>query len=440
MAVTVVQHAEATALATTVAATLGGAVSAGNLLVVFVGLKSGGALNDGIWLTPTDSSGNTYLPAKTFNTLSAINGGVGMKAYYAENIAAAGAGANVVTATCSPSQTMTIQVIELAGAAASKTFDGQAAATGATTGMTAGALNTTCPNDLIIGAFAAGSVATAPGSGFTTINIGPTSGNLLESHAVTATGTYTATGTQTSATAYAGLTIAFRAAGDPVPIVCLQMNAHTFGSGNQTSVTVALAGTRAGNAVIVAVTGNTAGSDVSGVADTVNAYAVAGARVVNTPNAVWGKAYYAKNISGGSITITVTLGSTFATDVRAYEWQGLDTAAPLDQATGATGASTTQSSGNVTTTQARELVFGYCGTAGGPATAGSGFTLLQATSPNGDADEFKIVFAVGAVNAVFNPAGAGVVQVATFAGAAAAPLLRRTLGPRVGSRTVRPTA
>lgn len=437
MAITVGQHAEAFALATSVSATLAGAVASGDALLVLVGLKSGGSLTGAEWTGVTDSSGNTYTPLSQYNGSAALNGSFGMKAYLALNVAAAGAGANTITATCSPSQSMTIQAVELAGVAAAKAFDGLAVATGAATTMTSGSLATTCPNDIIIGAFASGSVSTAVGSGYTQISIAPTSGNLLEYKLVSATGSNAPTGTQTSAAAYAGLTVALRAATEPVPIVCLQMNAHTFGSGNQTSVTVTLPNTQAGNMVAVVVTGNTSGSDVSSVADTVNTYAVMGTRVQNNSGPVWGKGYYAKNIAGGSLTITVTLGSTFATDVRAYEWQGLDTASPLDQATGATGSSTTQSSGNVTTTQARELILGYCGTAGGPAVQGSGFTLLQVTSPNTDADEFKIVFATGSTNAVFNPAGQGVVQVATFIGAAAAYVGRRTLGPRVGSRTAR---
>ncbi len=51
--------------------------------------------------------------------------------------------------------------------------------------------------------------------------------------------------------------------------------------------------------------------------------------------------YYAKNIAGGSNTVTVTFNqaATFV-DVRVLEYSGLDTASPLDVTAGAAGTGT----------------------------------------------------------------------------------------------------
>ena len=109
--------------------------------------------------------------------------------------------------------------------------------------------------------------------------------------------------------------------------------------------------------------------------------------------------YYAKNIAGGSTTVTVTFNRAAAyPDVRILEYKGLDPSAPLDQAVGAAGTGTAANSGSVTTTAASELIFG-AGTSGTRfTTAGAGFTSRM-INLYGNIAEDKTVNATGSYNA-----------------------------------------
>ena len=85
--------------------------------------------------------------------------------------------------------------------------------------------------------------------------------------------------------------------------------------------------------------------------------------------------YYAKNIGGGSNTVTVAFNQARRIpNIRDLEYSGLDTANPLDVVSAASGTGTTANSGSATTTAASELIVG----AGNPVTAftgaGSGFS------------------------------------------------------------------
>jgi hypothetical protein len=116
----------------------------------------------------------------------------------------------------------------------------------------------------------------------------------------------------------------------------------------------------AGDLNIVVVGWNDATATIGTVTDSSgNQYAPAAAMVtgVNLRQAI----YYAKNISAagaGANTVIVkfTKAASFP-DVRIFEYQGLDTANPLDVTNGSSGTSFTASSGQVTTKAAEELVF-----------------------------------------------------------------------------------
>jgi len=118
--------------------------------------------------------------------------------------------------------------------------------------------------------------------------------------------------------------------------------------------------------------------------------------------------FYAKNITGGACTITITFsGSAFATVV-VHEISGADTSSPLDQsALAAPGYIGTDAdavtTGNVTTTTAGQYVFGavYCvnGTA---AATGTGFT--DGTGTTGVESEYLIQVSAGNVAATFTNA------------------------------------
>lgn len=88
--------------------------------------------------------------------------------------------------------------------------------------------------------------------------------------------------------------------------------------------------------------------------------------------------YYAKNVAGGSTTITVTFSGLGDSNVGIYEYSGLDTVLPLDQVTSATGRSSSPNGGSLITTTDNEAYvvvgvddFGNNTTAN----AGSGYIL-----------------------------------------------------------------
>src|SRR5271155_4453717 len=127
--------------------------------------------------------------------------------------------------------------------------------------------------------------------------------------------------------------------------------------------------------------------------------------------------YYAANIAGGSNKVTVTFSQAAASpDVRILEYRGVTA---LDVTAGASGSSTSASSGAATTTSANELIFGadYVATLTGA--AGSGFTSRIITTPDGDIAEDKVVTTVGSNNATASLTSAGpwVMQMVTFSAA-----------------------
>lgn len=127
--------------------------------------------------------------------------------------------------------------------------------------------------------------------------------------------------------------------------------------------------------------------------------------------------YYAKNIAGGSNTVTVTFNQPASfPDLRILEYFGLDPSSPLDVAAGASGNSVAADSGPVTTTAANELIFGADCVATATVGAGTTFTSRIITTPDSDIAEDRTVSAIGTYNATapLNPGGAWVMQVATF--------------------------
>jgi len=180
------------------------------------------------------------------------------------------------------------------------------------------------------------------------------------------------------------------------------------------SVAYAVAET-AGDLNIVAVGWNDATSTVSSISDSRgNSYSLAIGPT--TGSGIRQSIYYARNIAGGSNTVTVTFNqAAAAVDLRVLEYSGLDTASPLDVTAGAAGSGTAPSSGSATTTAANELIFGAGMTTTHFTGAGSGFTSRIITSPDADIAEDRTVTATGSYNATApNSSSNWVMQVATF--------------------------
>ena len=122
--------------------------------------------------------------------------------------------------------------------------------------------------------------------------------------------------------------------------------------------------------------------------------------------------YYASNIHGGSLD-TVSLGFSATDTPQLYldEFSGVNLNTPLDVQAGATGTVGTALSGSATTTQAADLIYGFC-LADSACTVGSTFTAYQ--TANGNLVEGKIANAAGSYNATGTANAGWSMQMAAF--------------------------
>ncbi len=116
---------------------------------------------------------------------------------------------------------------------------------------------------------------------------------------------------------------------------------------SQTSVTVAYTKAQtAGNLNVVIVGWNDTTNVVSSILDTNgNTYVLAVGPTRRSP--VSQSIYYARNIAGGSNSVTVSFGgSTAFPDIRVLEYSGLDASNPFDVAKGTSGSGNIEFLGN----------------------------------------------------------------------------------------------
>ena len=158
-------------------------------------------------------------------------------------------------------------------------------------------------------------------------------------------------------------------------------------------------GATAGNTIIVNV--KTYLATVTSMTDSQsNTYTLA----VSSPGsgALATEIYYAKNITGGSNTITIAFTGDWIV-AASHEYSGLDTTSPLDKTASAAGGSGAGDSGAQTTTVDDELIFGS--EASGAALnglAGAGFTQRANLDWGGGCiSEEKIVSSTGSYSATF---------------------------------------
>ena len=165
----------------------------------------------------------------------------------------------------------------------------------------------------------------------------------------------------------------------------------------------------AGDLNLVVVGWNDTSATVQSVTDSLgNSYALAAGPVKGT--ALTQSIYYAKNILGGSNSVTVTFSQAAVfPDVRILEYKGLSTTAPVDVTAGASGTSgsnTLVSSGSATTTSASELILGAGTTSGAFGKAGTSFKAEVITA-DGDIAEDEVVSATGSYSATASLAAYG---------------------------------
>ncbi len=198
-------------------------------------------------------------------------------------------------------------------------------------------------------------------------------------------------------------------------IAYVQGKSATQTSSASVAVTYAAAQT-AGNLNVVAVMWGETTSAVSSVTDSKgNTYALAVGPTKGT--GLSSAIYYAKNIAGGSNTVTVSFNRTAGyPNVNVLEYSGLDTASPLDVSAAAVGSGTSGNSGSNTTTSANELIIGL----GNPSTVftgpGTGFTNRMINAFGGISED-RIVSSTGSYNATaVLTSGAWVMQMVAFRG------------------------
>src|SRR5579862_2225234 len=219
----------------------------------------------------------------------------------------------------------------------------------------------------------------------------------------------------------------------------VQVNSGTPQS-STSSVTVAFPSAQTqGNLNIVVIGWNDTTTTVQSITDSLgNTYTLAVGPTKGT--SLTQSIYYAKDILGGSNSVTVTFSAPAEfPDVRILEYTGADTTSPLDVSASALGNSASANSGSATTKLANELIFGADTVATGNAAAGTNFTPRIITPHDSDLAEDRSVTTTGtySATATLTSSGAWIMQMATFkasgsSGGGSAPTIT-SVSPNSGS-------
>jgi fibronectin type III domain protein len=385
---------------------------AGDVNVVIVGWNDTTARISSV----TDAAGNIYQLAIGPTQLS---GTASQSIYYAKNIVGASGGANAVTVKFSTAATFPdVRILEYSGIDPINPVDVVVGTTGAGATSDSGEVRTGNGNDLLLGANYVQTGTTGPGNGFTQQLVTGPHSDLTEARVVTTTGLYSATAPLSLPGWWVMQMVAFRAA--PAYV----QGAYATPQTPQSTVSVTYpASQSAGNLNVVIVGWNDTTNVVNSVSDSQgNTYQLA-AGPTKQSTALSQSIYYAKNIVGGSNTVTVRFsGSANYPDIRILEYSGLDTSNPLDVAGGGSGSGSPSSSGAITTTSPLEVLVAANTVTGLTNSAGSGFTQRILTSPDGDIAEDEVVTASGSYTATAPLSSGGwVMQIAAFRASDARP-------------------
>ena len=200
----------------------------------------------------------------------------------------------------------------------------------------------------------------------------------------------------------------------------VQTKSFTTGTSSTTiSVTFNTPST-ANHLIVVHITWDKTTQDVTMVTDTKNTYhLVAGSvKTFGTGSNKYRSAlYYAYgiNVTPGPLTIKATLNGAYTNfaEIYASEYAGvLTTADPLDKTSTTADNTTPVTSGNVTTTQANELIYGVGIGATDAIGVGAGFTVRSTAQSN--IVEDRIGATAGTYSAKFTGANYWIATVATF--------------------------
>ena len=163
----------------------------------------------------------------------------------------------------------------------------------------------------------------------------------------------------------------------------------------------------AGNLIVVSVSGWPNLPATTAVTDSLgNTYSIAGTVLVS--QGAYSAIYYARNVKGGTDTITVrTVKSGGQISMAVAEFSGVDTVSPLDKTAGVVGSGNAPSSGTMTPSMTGELIIGS-GTHNGNTitTAGTGFSIIAIPTEDSDthqplAMEYRVLAGTSPTSAVF---------------------------------------
>jgi hypothetical protein len=223
-----------------------GAQAAGDLNVVIVGWNS----TAGIVTSVSDTRGNSYQLAVGPSQFS----GMSQSIYYARNIGAAAAGANLVAVQFSQAEPYAdVRILEYSGIDRTNPLDVVSASAGISNLSSTNAVATTNATDLLVGANMVQTATIAAVGGFIPRLISQPDGDIAEDRVVTGVSYYDASAPLNLGGNWVMQMAAFRAAGSPVPAVALQITAPPGG------------GTKLGGTVTVSVNASDTGNGVAGV-------------------------------------------------------------------------------------------------------------------------------------------------------------------------------
>jgi chitodextrinase len=181
------------------------AQSAGNTNVLVIGWNDTTASITSV----ADSNGNVYQTGIT----TFRGAGMSQAIYFARNINAAAAGANLVTVAFSQAANYPdIRGLEYSGLDPVSPFDRGVSASGSGTAAGSGPLTTSFAAAVVVGAGITSNTFSSAGSGFTSRVITSPDGDIVEDQVVSAIGSYTATATLNTGS-WLMQAAAFRAAG-----------------------------------------------------------------------------------------------------------------------------------------------------------------------------------------------------------------------------------
>jgi len=288
--------------------------------------------------------------------------------------------------------------------------------------------------------FVSGATATLGGTAATNVVVvnsttitATTAAHAAGAVTVTVTNPDTQSGSLTNGYTYSGTA--------PISFAQVSSGPSTIQSSNSSVAVPYGKAQTAGDLNIVAVGWGDSSSTISSVTDSLgNTYslAVGPTSISNLQQSI----YYAKNIAGGSNTVTVTFNQAAAyPDVRILEYSGLDTISPLNVTAAAVGSGTSASSGSANTTAPNELIFGAGTCANEFSGPGSGFTN-RIINIYGNIAEDEVVSRIGGYAATaINSGGGWVMQMATFKAAGSLPAptvtgVNPNNGPAAGGASV----